>query len=143
MNAGTTTTNAMATTTTGIQLLHAALTEQVIGAFYQVYNAHGYGFLEKVYRRSMDVALSWRNLTVQAEVPFSVTFLGEIVGEYRADLVVDNRVIVECKSVEHIPAAYEAQVMNYLRASGISVGLLLNFGPKPVFKRFARSYPQK
>jgi GxxExxY protein len=133
----------MVTTTTGINLLHAELTEQVIGAFYQVYNAHGYGFLEKVYRRSMEVALHRRGIIVQAEAPFSVTFLGETVGEYRADLVVGQRVIVECKSVEHIPAAYEAQVMNYLRASGLSVGLLLNFGPKPIFKRFARSYPLK
>lgn len=119
-------------------LLHRELTAEVLGAFYQVYNAHGFGFLESVYRRSMEVALRRRGVMVQAEAPFAVEFLGEPVGQYRADLVVGRNIIVECKASEHLPATGEAQVLNYLRASGLRVGLLLNFGPKPTFRRIVR-----
>jgi GxxExxY protein len=128
----------MVTTTAGTNLLHGEVTEQVIAGFHKAYNALGYGLLERVYRRSTQVALEKSGLLVQSEVPFSVMFMGENVGDYRADLVVEQRVIVECKSVEHVLAVHEAQVLNYLRASGLRVGLLLNFGPKPSFKRFMR-----
>jgi GxxExxY protein len=128
----------MVTTTTAADLLHGEVTERVIAGFYKAYNALGYGLLERVYRRSIQVALEKGGLPVRSEVPFSVYFMGENVGDYRADLVVDERVIVECKSVEHVLAVHEAQILNYLRASGLRVGLLLNFGPKPTFKRFMR-----
>lgn len=119
-------------------MLYADLTEHVIGGFYDVYNALGYGFLESVYRRAMQVALMRRGLTVQTETPFAVQYAGAPVGEYRADLVVGRCIIVECKSVEHLVAVHDAQVLNYLRASGLRVGLLLNFGPRPAFKRYMR-----
>lgn len=120
-------------------LLCADITDKIIGGFYAVYNVHGYGFLESVYRRSLRLWLVHQGLEVQAEAAFGVTFMGESVGEYRADLVVDHRVIVECKSVEHLVAAHDAQLMNYLKASGLPVGLLVNFGPRPTFRRMART----
>ncbi|MEA3247623.1 MAG: GxxExxY protein [Gemmatimonadota bacterium] len=122
------------------KLLYAGVTDKIIGGFYAVYNAHGYGFLESVYRRSMRLCLERQGISVQAEAPYPVTFLGEEVGMYRADLVVSQCIIVECKSVEHLVAAHEAQLMNYLKASGLAVGLLLNFGPRPMFRRMARSH---
>lgn len=140
MNTGTATAmaTAMVTATPTSDLLHGEVTERVIAGFYQAYNALGYGFLESVYRMAMHVALEKSGVSVQSEVPFAVYFTGENVGNYRADLVVDRCVIVECKSVEHLIAVHEAQVLNYLRASGLRIGLLLNFGPKPSFKRFIR-----
>jgi GxxExxY protein len=129
----------MVTTTTG--LLHADVTGAVLGAFYDVYDTHGYGFLEVVYRRAMLVALRSRRIEAETEVPFTVHYRGAVVGEYRADLVVERRVIVECKCADHIGPAHEAQILNYLKASGLSVGLLLNFGPRPTFRRLIRSSP--
>lgn len=131
----------MVTATTTSGLLHGDITEPTLGAFFDVYNALGYGFLEAVYRRSMLVALRNRRVEVIAEAPFTVHFAGEPVGDYRADLVVAGRVVVECKSCDHLGATHEAQLFNYLRASGLSVGLLLNFGPAPTFKRFVRTRP--
>jgi GxxExxY protein len=128
----------MVTTTAGGNLLYGEVTEQVIAAFYNAYNALGYGLLETVYRRAMCVGLRKVGVEVESEVPYSVYYLGENVGNYRADLVVQQRIIVECKAVEHVLVVHEAQVLNYLRASGLRVGLLLNFGPKPSFRRFMR-----
>jgi len=126
--------------TTG-RLLHPEISREVIGAFFDVYNALGYGFLEIVYRRAMLVALRRRGLSVEAEAPFTVHFAGEPVGEYRADIVVAHRVIVECKSTDRLTSVHEAQLLNYLRASALGAGLLLNFGPQATFRRLARSSP--
>lgn len=131
----------MVTTTATTGLLHGDITDPTLAAFYDVYNGLGYGFLETVYRKSMLVALRRRKLDAVTEAPFTVYFGGESVGEYRADLVVGTKVIVECKSTDHLSAVHEAQLFNYLRASGLSVGLLLNFGPKPTFRRLIRSSP--
>ena len=117
------------------KLLHADITHEIIGAFYDVYNEMGHGYLESVYANALPVALRARNVEWQREVPFPVHFRGEIVGDYRSDLVVDNKVIVEVKVAERIVAAHEAQLLNYLRASGLSVGLILNFGPKASTRR--------
>ena len=128
----------MVTTTTG--LLHADVTA-ALWAFYDVYDTHRYGFLHVVYRRAMLVALRSRRIEANTEVPFTAHYRGEVVGEYRADLLVEHRVIVECKCADHIAPVHEAQLLNYLKASGLSVGLLLNFGPRPTFRRLIRSSP--
>ncbi|MDP1889849.1 MAG: GxxExxY protein [Gemmatimonadaceae bacterium] len=111
-------------------------TRVIIGAFYYVFNRLGSGFLESVYHRALGNALERTGCPVVREAALSVVFEGLIVGEFRADLVVDRQVLVEVKAAEHIVAPHEAQVINYLRASGLPVGLLLNFGPRPSYRRF-------
>ena len=114
---------------------HAELTEKIIGTFYDVYNELGYGFLESVYKKSMLIALKKVGLQSEAEWPIKVYFEGEMVGEFRADIVVENKIILELKSAKTIDDTHVAQTLNYLKATDINVGLLLNFGPKPEFKR--------
>lgn len=113
----------------------AATTDAIIGAFYDVYNALGYGFLEKVYENALVLELRHRGLSVISQHPITVSYRGEAVGEYFADLLVDNAVIVELKAVPAILNQHEAQLLNYLTATSIEVGLLLNFGPEPKFVR--------
>lgn len=115
--------------------LHADLTGEIIGAFYHVYNALGYGFLEAVYQNALMVTLRKRGHAVEVRQPVEVRFEGVVVGKYFADLIVNRLVIIELKSVETLCDAHEAQLLNYLRATDIEVGLLLNFGPKPQVKR--------
>lgn len=110
-------------------------TARVLDAVFDVYNCHGWGFLEVVNRRSMVHALRKAGVRIETEVATTVFYDGEAVGEYRADLVVDGKLIVELKAVDRIAPEHRAQVINYLKASGLEVGLLLNFGPKPEFKR--------
>ena len=109
-----------------------------------MYNALGYGFLEKVYENALLLELRRRGLQVEQQTPIKVYYAGQVVGEYFADLLVEGKVIVELKAAEAISPAHEAQLLNYLKATGISVGLLLNFGPRPEFRRkvFTRS-PKK
>ncbi|MEM6655202.1 MAG: GxxExxY protein [Planctomycetota bacterium] len=116
---------------------HSDITEKIIGAFYRVYGELGYGFLERVYENSMVVALHSEGLMVEQQSPISVHFDGEVVGEYFADLLVNKVVIVELKAADAIVPAHEAQLLNYLKATRVEVGLLLNFGPEPKFKRKA------
>ena len=125
--------------------LHADLTGEIIGAFYHVYNTLGYGFLEAVYQNALAVTLSKQGHRVETRQPVEVYFEGVIVGNYFADLIVDRLVIVELKSAEALCEANEAQLLNYLKATNIEVGLLLNFGPKPQLKRkvFANSRKQR
>ena len=115
---------------------HAVLTERVIGVFYEVYNELGYGFLESVYREAMRLALTQAGLRVNVEVPVPVSFRGVVVGIFRADLIVDDCLLVELKAVDQIVRQHESQTMHYLRASSIEVALLMNFGASPLFKRF-------
>jgi len=114
---------------------HRELTEKIIGVFYEVYNELGHGFLESVYEEAMAVALPQAGLKVERQVPLRVTFRGVVVGDFRADLLVESAVLLELKASRDIDPAHEAQLLNYLRATEIEVGLLLNFGPKPQFKR--------
>ncbi len=116
-------------------LRHSEVTELLIGAFFRVYNALGHGFLEKVYKNSM--AIEARKLGLQAEQQMRtrVHYGENIVDEYFADLAINNKVIVEIKSVRVIAPAHEAQLINYLKATHFEVGLLLNFGLKPEFRR--------
>lgn len=111
------------------------ITYRVIGAYFGVYTALGWGFLEAVYQRAMVVALADAGARVAREVMLPVYFRGRLVGEYRADLIVDDRVIVEVKAVQSITAAHRSQLLNYLKATNIECGLILNFGPKPEFER--------
>lgn len=116
-------------------ILHGETTEQIIKAFYHVYNALGYGFLEKVYENALAATLRKRGLNVVQQMPVKVFFEGVLVGEYFADLIVDSCIIVEIKACESIHSAHEAQLMNYLKATPIEVGLLFNFGSTPEFRR--------
>lgn len=110
---------------------HSELTEQIIGAFYAVYNTLGYGFLEKVYVNAMLIELQRHGLKVVREFPITVYYAGQVIGNYFADLVVSDLVIVEVKAAKAILPEHEAQLLNYLKATPYEVGLLFNFGPKP------------
>ena len=114
---------------------HAHLTSQIINAFYHVYNTLGYGFLERVYENALCIELGKRGLHCTAQHPITVHYEGTPVGKYYADVIVENDVIVELKAAESIVEAHECQLVNYLKATDIEVGLLLNFGRSPVFKR--------
>lgn len=116
-------------------LKHEQLTDGIINAFYHVYKALGYGFLEKVYENALELELRRRGFHVESQQPITVYYGGDVVGEYFADLFVDRAVIVEIKATAALAAAHEAQLINYLKATGIEVGLLLNFGPRPQIKR--------
>ena len=116
-------------------MLHKELTSEIINAFYTVYNALGYGFLEKVYENALTHELNQRDLRVQQQKPIKVYYDGVVAGEYFADLLVEDKVIVELKAAKAISEGYKAQLINYLKATGIEVGLILNFGPKPTFDR--------
>jgi GxxExxY protein len=116
---------------------HTEITEKIIGAFYQVYNTLGYGFLEKVYRNALTIELRQLGLAVTPEAPISVYYQDKVVGEYFADLLVAEAVLVELKAARQLAEEHEAQLLNYLKATPYEVGLLFNFGPKPEFKRKA------
>ena len=124
-------------------LLHADITDNIIGVFFDVYNELGPGFLEAVYRNAMCIALKSSGLSVEPEAPMNVMFRGEVVGEYRADILVNSVVVLELKTARAIDRIHQAQLMNYLRATKIEIGLLLNFGDKPEFKRLACSRERK
>lgn len=114
---------------------HDALTERIIGIFYDVYNELGYGFLESVYREAMRLALIQAGMRVDTEVPVPVSFRGSVVGRFRADLIVNDVVLIELKACDQMIKQHESQTMHYLRATPIEVGLLMNFGPAPKLKR--------
>ena len=116
-------------------MLHEEITSDIINAFYHVYNTLGYGFLEKVYENALAKELAKRGHAIKQQVPIQVLYEGETVGEYFADILVDDKVILELKVAEEIAEAHEAQLINYLKATNTQVGLLLNFGPKAEFKR--------
>jgi len=116
-------------------LVSADITEAIIKSFYHVYNTLGYGFLEKVYENALRISLTKAGFDVKQQWPISVQFETEAVGEYFADLLVNDVVVVEIKAAESIAVDHEAQLINYLKATGRQVGLLLNFGPKAEFRR--------
>lgn len=117
------------------KLLHGDLTDQILRAFYHVHSSLGFGFLEKVYERAMMRTLQRAGYHVYRQMPVDVWFEGEVVGKYCADLVVNQLVIVEVKAEESLHPRNEAQLVNYLRATPMEVGLLLNFGEKAIFRR--------
>lgn len=120
---------------TNEQFRHAELTKAVIGCFYDVYNELGFGFIESVYENSLCVALRAMDLEVHQQIAIPVWFRGTQVGDFDADLMVNRLVLLELKTARAIEDAHLGQLLNYLKATEIEVGLLLNFGPKPEFKR--------
>ncbi|MFQ5778472.1 MAG: GxxExxY protein [Terriglobia bacterium] len=121
----------------GLQWPEQDLTEKILGSAFKVQNVLGCGFLEKVYENALVVELSRQGVPLEQQKLLQVRYVGVVVGDYTADLVVDKRVIVECKAVSQLDVVHEAQLLNYLKATGIRVGLLLNFGrPKLQYRRF-------
>lgn len=117
-------------------LKHRDLAEKLIRLFFSIYNELGHGFLESVYEQAFSVALAENGIFFQRQLALPVYFHGQQVGDFRADLFVDGKVIVELKAGRAIEPSWEKQVLNYLRASDVEVGLLFNFGPKAEFKRY-------
>jgi GxxExxY protein len=115
--------------------LHHLLTERIIRVFYQVYNELGFGFVESVYKEAMQLALMDAGICVESEVNLRVHFRGRLIGVFRADLVVDEQVILELKIADRITKTHETQLLHYLRSTAIEVGLVLNFGESPTVKR--------
>jgi GxxExxY protein len=124
-------------------LRHKDLTQKVIGVFYDVYNELGSGFLESVYANAMATALREAGLQVEQESPIPVHFRGTTVGDFRADRLVEGAIICELKAAAALEPVFEAQLLNYLRATDVEVGLLFNFGPKAEFKRLVFSNSRK
>ena len=114
---------------------HREITEKIIGAAQRVHNTLGYGFLEKVYQNALVIELRTLGFNVDVEQPIAVHYHGEIVGIYVADIVVDGKVILEIKAVKELSEIHEVQLVNYLKATGIEVGLLINFGRSVTVKR--------
>ena len=114
---------------------HKDVTDKILRAFYMVYNQLGYGFLERVYENALALELQKLGLQVACQFPIQVYYDGQVVGEFFADVVVNDLVVVEIKAARTFVPEHEAQLLNYLNATDYEVGLLLNFGPKPEIKR--------
>ena len=119
------------------------ITEIILKSFYEVYNELGNGFLESVYENALYIVLTGYNLSVERQKDISVFFRGNVIGDFKTDLIVNEKVIVELKAVRTLDPAHEAQLINYLKATDIEVGLLLNFGRKPQFNRFVYDNKRK
>lgn len=124
-------------------LLHKSITDAILKVYYDVYNELGYGFLEKVHQNAMYFELKSQGYKVEAQKQIKVYFKKQLVGEYYADLLVEDKVIIELKATELIMNVHVAQIMNYLKATPIEVGLLLNFGEEPEFKRLIYTNDRK
>ena len=124
-------------------LLHKSITDKILKVYYEVYNELGYGFLEKVYQNAMYFELKSLRYKVEAQKQIKVYYKKQLVGEYYSDLLVEDKVIVELKATELLMNAHVAQVINYLKGTPIEVGLLLNFGEQPEFKRFIYTNDRK
>jgi GxxExxY protein len=123
--------------------IESALTDHIIKQFYDVYNELGFGFLESVYEEALSRALRAAGMRIARQAPVPVNFRGECIAEFKADLLVDGKVIVELKAARTIEPGHEAQLLNYLRATDLQVGLLLNFGPHPQVRRLVFSNQRK
>jgi GxxExxY protein len=124
-------------------LLHKGITDSILKAYFDVYNQLGYGFLEKVYQNAMYFELKSLGYKVEAQKPIKVYFKNQLIGEYYADLLIEDKVIVELKACELLMNVHSAQLMNYLKATEIEVGLLLNFGEDAEFKRIIYTNDRK
>jgi GxxExxY protein len=116
-------------------MIHAEKTSEIIQCFYCVYNTLGFGFLEKVYENALFLELKNRGLNCRRQVPITVFYHGNAVGDYYADIIVDDKIILELKAAEILVEEHELQLINYLKATNIEIGLLLNFGKTPQIKR--------
>jgi GxxExxY protein len=119
------------------------LTDKIISVFYDVYNELGFGFLESVYEQAMCRALQQAGMKIARQVPVPVWFRGEVIADFRADLLVNSSVLVELKAGDSLNAGHISQTLNYLRATTIEVGLILNFGPQPSIRRLAFANERK
>jgi GxxExxY protein len=124
-------------------LLHKSITDKILKVYYEVYNELGYGFLEKVYQNAMYFELKSLGYKVEAQKQIKVYYKKQLVGEYYSDLLIEDKVIVELKATELLMNAHVAQIINYLKGTPIEVGLLLNFGEQPEFKRFIYTNERK
>jgi len=118
-----------------VEYKHKELTSEIINAAHTVHNKLGYGFLEKVYHKSLFTELSKRGYRVEIQKPIEVRYDNQVVGEFFADLLVENKVVVEVKAADKYTNVFEAQLLNYLKAAGLEVGLIINFGPSVEVKR--------
>jgi GxxExxY protein len=128
-------------------LKHHELTEKLIGIFYSIYNELGHGFLESVYEQAFSVALAENGTFFQRQIAVPVWFHGQEIGDFRADLLIEKKVLIALKTGRDIDPAWEKQLLNYLRATQIEVGMLFNFGPAAQFRRYVfeneRKNPRK
>lgn len=126
----------------GDNFQHSEVTSKIIKAYYKVFNKMGYGFLEKVYENALLIELRRAGLICAAQMPIQVYYDQQEVGYYIADIIVDHKVIIEIKAAESLCEEHEVQLVNYLRATDLEVGILLNFGKKAEFKRkvFSQEY---
>jgi GxxExxY protein len=111
-----------------MSLVYEELTEKVIGICFEVSNELGSGFLESVYQKALSIALIQKGLIVEEQVPLKVKFRGQVVGDFYPDILVNSKLILELKSIKSISSEHEAQMINYLKATGLNVGLIINFG---------------
>ena len=118
-----------------MDLLHKEITEKIIKAYYKVYNTLGYGFLEKVYENAMAIELRNMGFEVKCQYPINVFYETEIIGEYYADIVINNIIVIELKASSSLLEEHECQLINYLKATEIELGLLMNFGKEAEYKR--------
>ena len=116
-------------------MIREELTDRIIGAFYRVYNELGFGFLENVYQNALYLELMNEGFKVEAQKPINVYYQNRVVGKYKADLIVNGDIILELKAVDYLVKEHELQLINYLKATEIEIGLLLNFGAKPEIRR--------
>lgn len=126
-----------------VELIHKDITDRILKAFYNVYNTLGFGFLEKIYENALMMELISMGLFCERQKPIKVFYKGSVVGEYFADIIVNNCVILELKAAETLMEEHGFQLLNYLKATEIEVGLLLNFGKKAQFKRKIFSNEEK
>lgn len=126
------------------ELKHGDITEKIIKSFYKVYNELGFGFLERVYENALLIELEEENLVCEKQKTLEVFYRERKVGNYFADILVENKVIVEIKACDTLIKEHELQLINYLKATNIEVGLLLNFGKEAKFRRkiFTNKYPK-
>ena len=119
----------------GEEYRYKEITEKIIGAAYTVHNELGYGFLEKVYKNALIIEIRSAGLIVESEVPVKVYYHKQIIGEYYSDIIVEKKIIIEVKAVKNVIPIHEVQLLNYLKATGLIIGLLINFGYSVVIKR--------
>jgi GxxExxY protein len=120
-------------------MIEAALSQAILDAFFRVYHELGYGFLEAVYANALVVELQANGIECRRQCPFEVLYRGAVVGLYRCDLIVGDRILVEAKAIRTLTEADDRQARNYLKATRLQVGFVLNFGPEPKFRRFVYS----
>jgi len=116
-------------------MIHQENTSEIIKCFYKVYNTLGFGFLEKVYENALYLEMKNQGLSCSKQVPITVFYKEIAVGEYYADIIVENKIILELKAAETLVEEHELQLINYLKATNLEIGLLLNFGKEPQIRR--------